>query len=32
MAIGKVIEISAVSPKSFEDAIQQGMTPGHGDR
>jgi len=25
MAIGKVIEISASSPKSFEDAIQQGI-------
>ena len=25
MAVGKVIEISAASPKSFEDAIQQGM-------
>ena len=26
MAVGKVIEISAGSPKSFEDAIQQGLT------
>lgn len=25
MAIGKVIEISASSPKGFEDAIQQGL-------
>lgn len=25
MAIAKVIEISAASPKGFEDAIQQGM-------
>lgn len=25
MAIGKVIEISAASPKSFEDAIEQGI-------
>jgi flavin-binding protein dodecin len=25
MSIGKVIELSATSPKSFEDAIQQGM-------
>lgn len=25
MAVGKVIEISAGSPKSFEDAIQQGL-------
>lgn len=26
MSIGKVIEISATSPKDFEDAIQQGLT------
>jgi len=26
MSIGKVIEISAASPKSFEDAIQQGLS------
>ncbi len=25
MSIGKVIEISASSPKSFEDAIRQGI-------
>ncbi len=25
MAVGKVIEISAGSPKSFEDAIQHGL-------
>jgi hypothetical protein len=25
MSIGKVIEISATSPQSFEDAIQQGI-------
>lgn len=25
MSIAKVIEISAASPKNFEDAIQQGM-------
>jgi flavin-binding protein dodecin len=26
MAVAKVSEISATSPKSFEDAIQQGLT------
>lgn len=26
MSIGKVIEISTASPKSFEDAIQQGLS------
>ncbi|MGE5295800.1 MAG: dodecin family protein [Solirubrobacterales bacterium] len=25
MSIGKVIEISSASPKSFEDAIEQGL-------
>ena len=26
MAVAKVTEISSTSPKSFEDAIQQGLT------
>jgi flavin-binding protein dodecin len=26
MSVAKVTEISATSPKSFEDAIQQGLT------